>query len=245
MTKILGIIPSRAKSSRFPNKPLADIHGKPMVWWTYTQAKKVAEFDDLVVATESDEIMRVCKSLDIPAIMTADTHATGTDRLAEVSSRMPADIYVNVQGDEPIIEPEVIRAAIPPLLNDTNVKLTCLMTAIDDPVEVVNITVPKVITNVDNRCVFMTRAAAPAPKGSIGYKFYKQTCVYGFRPEALDFFRTAPRGKMEKIEDIELLRFVEAGWHLQMVEVNATSVAVDTQLDLEKVRELMVERKMV
>lgn len=237
--KTVCVIPARYKSSRFPGKPLADICGKPMIWWVYQQAKKVKEFDEVYVATESDKIERVCKELGINVMLTEDTHPTGTDRIGEVARKIKADLYVNIQGDEPMIEPDVIRQAILPFFNNVDLQVSNLMTKIDNPVDVVNCTVPKVITNKDNVGIYLTRAAAPYPKGSIDYHYYKQVCVYGLKPEALQFFCTNPRGKIEKIEDIEILRFIEAGYKVQYIEVASETVAVDTPKDLEKVNAIM------
>ena len=116
------------------------------------------------------------------------------------------------------------------------------MTKIKDPIEVVNFTVPKVITNKDNIGIYLTRATAPYPKGSIDFDYYKQVCVYGFTPEALEFFCNSERGKIERIEDIEILRFIEAGYKVQYIEVDSDTVAVDTEKDLEKVNKIMQKR---
>lgn len=233
--KIVGVIPARYKSSRFPGKPLVDIMGKPMIWWVYNQAKKVTQLDDVLVATEDERIEQVCNSLGIKVVMTSDSHQTGTDRVGEVAGKISADLYVNIQGDEPLIEPETIAKAIDPFYYDTSLQVSNLMTEITDPVEVVNFTIPKVITNADNMGIYLTRSAAPYPKGSIEYKYYKQVCVYGFKPDALKFFCSSPRGKVEKIEDIEILRFIENSIRVQFVEVKTQSMAVDTPNDLEKI----------
>ncbi len=237
--KIIGVIPARYKSTRFPGKPLADICGKPMIWWVYQQAKKVKEFSEVYVATDSLEIETVCKSLDMSVVMTADTHPTGTDRVGEVARKFKADLYVNIQGDEPMLEPDVIRQAILPFFDDPELNITNLMTAIKDPLEIFNCTVPKVITNHDNIGIFLTRSPAPYPKGSVSYTCYKQVCVYGFKPEALDFYCNSKRGKIEAIEDIEILRFIEAGWKILYINVDSNSIAVDTPNDLKKVNDIM------
>lgn len=237
--KVIGIIPARYKSSRFEGKPLAAINGKPMILWVYQQAKKVPDFAEVYVATEDFRIKEVCEELDINVVMTSDEHKTGTDRIGEVARRFPADLYVNIQGDEPMIEPETIREAILPFYNDPELLVSNLMTRIDDPVDLNNFTVPKVIVNKDNIGIFLTRSAAPYPKGSIDFDYYKQVCVYGFKPSALEFYCSSPRGRIESIEDIEILRFIEAGYKVKFVEVDSNTVAVDTPKDLEKVRKLM------
>lgn len=233
--KIIGVIPARYKSSRFPGKPLADICGKPMIWWVYNQAKKVKDFDAVYVATDDELIEKACKENDINVIMTSEEHKTGTDRIGEVARKIPADLYVNIQGDEPLIEPETIVQAIKPFYDNPDLQITNLMTKINDPVDVINFTVPKVITNAENIGIYLTRSTAPYPKGRLDYSYYKQVCVYGFKPEALDFYCKSPRGKIESIEDIEILRFIENGYKVQYIEVESETIAVDTQNDLEKV----------
>lgn len=244
--KIIGVIPARYKSSRFPGKPLVDICGRPMVWWTYHQAIQVSELDEVYVATDDARIFDTCTKLGCRVIMTSEDNKTGTDRVGEVARKIPADIIVNVQGDEPLMKPETIRAAILPLINDSSIQVTNLMARITDPVEVVNPTIPKVIVNKDNIGVYMTRATAPYPKGSIDYPYYKQICVYAFRPEALQFYcdygKTHGKAQIEAIEDIELLRFIENGYKIHFTEVEVESLAVDTPNDLEKVRAIVAAK---
>lgn len=244
--KIIGVIPARYKSSRFPGKPLVDICGKPMIWWVYQQCLKVEDFDAVYVATDDDRIFSSCRELGINVLMTSPSHNTGTDRVGEVARTIPADLFVNIQGDEPLLEPETIRAAIQPFYTDSSLMISNLMTKITAPVDTVNFTVPKVITNKDGIGIFLTRATAPYPKGKIDYSYYKQVCVYGFKPSALKFFcdygMTYGKAKIEAIEDIEILRFIENGYKVQFIEVASDTVAVDTPNDLEKVREIMISR---
>lgn len=246
--KIIGVIPARYKSSRFEGKPLADICGKPMIWWVYNQCIKVKEFSAVYVATDDDRIYNACVENDIKVIMTSDKHKTGTDRIGEVAEKIPADLYVNIQGDEPLIEPETILQAILPFVdgNDKSLQVSNLMTKIKNPVDAINFTVPKVITNKENVGIYLTRATAPYPKGSIDYSYYKQVCVYGFTPEALRFYceygKTYGKAKIEAIEDIEILRFIENGYKVQYVEVDSDTVAVDTPNDLAKVNAIVSER---
>ncbi len=241
--KIIGVIPARYGSGRFEGKPLADICGKPMIWWVYQQAKKVKELNEVYVATDDEKIESVCNSLNINVIMTSTKHKTGTDRIGEVASKIKADLYINIQGDEPLIEPKTIAKAILPFMQNKNIKVSNLMTKIKNPVDVVNFTIPKVITNKDDIGIYLTRSTAPYPKNSLDFSYYKQVCVYGFTPEALEFFCNSERGKIEQIEDIEILRFIEAGYPVQYIEVESDTVAVDTQKDLEKVIDI-VKRKL-
>lgn len=234
--RIIGVIPARYKSSRFEGKPLADINGKPMIWWVYQQACKVKLFDLVVVATDDIRIETVCTELHINVIMTSPNHVSGTDRVSEVSEIIKADIVVNIQGDEPMIEPENIQKAIQPLLDKSDLLVTNLMTKIYNPLELINNTVPKVVTNNEGIGIYLSRSPVPYPKGDLTANYYKQVCVYGFRPEALTFYSNAPRGALEIVEDIDILRFIENGIKVQFIEVDSKTIAVDTKLDLEKVR---------
>lgn len=246
MMEIIGVIPARYQSSRFPGKPLADICGKPMIWWVYQEAKKVEAFKRVIVATESQIIVDECVKMGMDVMLTSDRHPTGTDRVAEVARRIPADLIVNIQGDEPLLEPSTIKAAIKPFYSNPDLQVSNLMTRIKDPVDAVNFTVPKVITNREGIGVYLTRATAPYPKGSIDYSYYKQVCVYGFRPEALKFYcdygKKYGKAKAEAVEDIEILRFIENGYKVQYIEVASETVAIDTPNDLEKVRAIVDAR---
>lgn len=246
LMKIIGVIPARYDSSRFPGKPLADICGKPMIWWVYQQCKKVEDFNEVYVATDDERIFNSCKSFGIEVVMTSKNHKTGTDRIGEVARKIPADLIVNIQGDEPLLEPDTIKAAIKPFYVCSDLEISNLMTKIINPVDVVNSTVPKVITNKDGIGIYLTRAAVPYPKGNLFYSFYKQVCVYGFKPGALEFYCDYGikygKAKMEEIEDIEILRFIENGYKVQYIEVESETVAVDTPNDLEKVRRIVADR---
>lgn len=233
---IIGVIPARYQSSRFEGKPLADIHGKPMIWWVYQQVSKVTLIDEVYIATDDLRIENVCKELNLKVLMTSSNHATGTDRVCEVSTIINADIILNIQGDEPMIEPENIERAIYPLIDKNDLLVTNLMTKIKNPLDLINITVPKVVTNREGIAIYLSRSPIPYPKGNLDINYYKQVCVYGFRPEALRFYSNTQRGAIEIIEDIDLLRFIENGFKVQFVEVESNTIAVDTPLDLELVK---------
>ena len=239
--KIIGVIPARYKSSRFPGKPLADIDGKPMIYWVYSQCKKVKAFEKVYVATDDDKIYETCQKYKMDVVMTSDKHLTGTDRIGEVASKIKADLYINIQGDEPLIEPEIIEKAITPFYHDDDLQVSNLMTKIKNPVDALNCTVPKVIVNKDNIGIYLTRSLAPYPKGKIDYNFYKQVCVYGFKPSALKFYceygKKFGKARVESIEDIEILRFIENGIKVKYIEVNTQTIAVDTMNDLKRVNE--------
>lgn len=244
--KIIGVIPARYESSRFPGKPLADICGKPMIWWVYKQCMLVDDFDEVIVATDDMRIMKACQEFGIKVTMTSSEHRTGTDRIGEVAEKIPADLYVNIQGDEPLLEPKNIKKAIAPFYDDPDLQITNLMTRIHNPVDIYNCTVPKVLVNNENEAVYLTRSPAPYPKGRIDFNCYKQVCVYGFKPQALEFFckygKQFGKARLESIEDIEILRFIENGYKVKYIEVDSQTVAVDTINDLKKVNEIVSDK---
>lgn len=238
---ILGVIPARTRSTRFPGKPLADIWGRPMVARVYDQVAKVSAFSQVMVATEDSKIKEVCDQLDIPCVMTRDDHDTGTDRVAEVAKMVSADLYVNIQGDEPLLEPDTIELAIQPFLDtSSSVEITNLMTPIQQMAQLLDSTVPKVVVNNNSDAIFLSRSPIPYPKGDQDNTvFYKQVCVYGFSPAALEQFSRFPQGPSERAEGIELLRFIENGIRPRMLITDQDTVAVDTPNDLEVVRKIL------
>jgi len=239
--RVIGVIPARYYSSRLSGKPLVDIGGKPMIYWVYQQAMKVPELDDIYVATDDERIVSAVEDFGGQAIMTSSEHATGTDRLAEVADKIFADWYVNIQGDEPLIEPETIQAVLKPVLSDSSIEAVNLMTKIAEPTDVTNPSIVKVIVNDDSRGIYLTRGIAPFPKGSADYDFYKSLGIYAFKSSMLSFFKDTHRGRLECIEDIEMLRLVENGMYVKFVDVETKSIAVDTEYDLEKVRRIFLK----
>ena len=235
--RVIGVIPARMKSSRFPGKPLADIKGRPMVARVYEAALKAASLTEAVVATDSPEIVDACERLHIPVQMTDEGHRTGTDRVAEVAAAMHADIYVNIQGDEPLIEAEVIDAAVRGLQSDEYYKVVNLCMRIQLLSDLVDATVPKVVKGPDGRGIFLSRAPVPHPKNPAAAAYFRQVCVYAFRPEALQEFARLEQGPVEAAEEIELLRFIEYGIPVRFIEVETRSFGVDTPADLERARQ--------
>jgi len=240
--KILGVIPARFKSSRFPGKPLADIHGKPMILHVYENAMKVSHFDKVLIATDDERIASECTRHGMSFVMTSDEHKTGTDRVAEVAEKHAADFYVNIQGDEPLVSPDTIERAIQPAISNADFDAINLMTEIRDISDLVNSTIPKVVVNIRNEAIFFSRSPIPYPKNERP-KYYKQVCVYVFKREALRRFVSLARGPIEQAEDIEMLRFIEDRMTVKMVEVREDSVAVDTAADLEVVKNILANRK--
>lgn len=239
--KIIGVIPARYQSSRFPGKPLADICGKPMIWWVYNQAKKVKRLNEVLVATDDERIITSCQEFRIPSILTSAEHKNGSERLSEVARKTNGDIYVTIQGDEPLLEPAVIDKVLDVLLSNPNIPCATLKTAYHNPVDVINSTTPKVVTDLNNNILLFTRAAVPYPKAALDYVIYKPIGVYAFKRNVLLDYGGLQMGPLEKAEEIELLRLVEHGYKIKIEEVQSVTIAVDTMKDLERVRKLVEE----
>ena len=234
--KIIGIIPARYQSSRFPGKPLADICGKPMIWWVYQQAKKVSELSDVHVATDDERIKVVCEKYGINVIITSEKHPTHVDRIHEVSEKVSADFYVVICGDEPLIDPLTIRQALP----DYNIKknemyVGGLCRYFSEPAQVIDPANIKVVTNNDDECILLSRAPVPFPYKSVVFKYKKVVGVECYNKASLNFFVSKPKGFLEKIEDITLQRFLENKIHIKYRLVDSDSLSVDTPKDLEVV----------
>lgn len=240
--KIVAVIPARYKSSRFPGKPLADICGKPMIWWVYQQCLKVADFSDVYVATESEEINAVCKNLDMKCIITSDNHPTGTDRVAEVAQKIPADFYFIVMGDEPMLTTDDESLLVDKIKQSPSADAFMLVEKFDDPVDVVNTTTIKVALNDDGELIFMSRNPIPYPKSTLGFNYYKNVGCYAMKKETLDFFLANNPSNLERIEEIELLRLLEKHKIIKTVVINTHPMSVDTPKDLERVKKFLNQR---
>lgn len=237
--KIVAIIPARYQSSRFPGKPLADINGHPMVWWVYNEAKKVMEFDDVIVATESTLVLDECKKIGINCILTSDNHPTGTDRVAEVAQKVSADIYCIIMGDEPMVKADDVRVLIRKIKNTLDADAIMLTEKFVNPLDVVNTTTIKLAINDDGYLIFMSRSPIPHPKESLNYDYYKNVGCYAIRKETLDFYLKTKPGFCERAEGIELLRLIENHKKVITCTIDSISMAVDTKKDLERVREFL------
>lgn len=239
--KIVGVIPARYKSSRFPGKPLADICGKPMIYWVHDRARQVERFDEIYVATEDERIVECCEGFGISSILTSPEHKNGTERVSELSKYIDADIYITIQGDEPLTEPHNINKIIDLMTLDESILCATLKTPYTNPVDVINGTTPKVVSNLMEDVMLFTRSPVPYPKSSIDYTIYKPIGIYGFRKKALELYPKLTIGPIEKAEDIELLRFIENGYKVRIINTESDTVAVDTPKDLERIR-MMIDK---
>jgi 3-deoxy-manno-octulosonate cytidylyltransferase (CMP-KDO synthetase) len=236
--KITGVIPARYASTRFPGKPLADICGKPMIWWVYQQAKKVREFSDLFVALDDDRIKKVCELEGIKYIFTASNHPDHIARVYEVSEKIKSDYYICINGDEPLIDPKAISKIIP-AEKCQGFYFGGAARILTDPAETLDPGNIKLVISSTGRCVYMSRTPVPFPKGTLLFHYIKYVGIECFTKDALDFFVMTPMGNNERIEDIDHLRFLENGKDLYFTYVDSDSISVDTPKDLEKIRTII------
>lgn len=235
------VIPARFSSTRFPGKPLIDLCGSSMIQRVWSICASVLGEENCYVATDSELILRHCNEHNMQCLETSEGCLTGTDRVAEVADRVGADIIINVQGDEPLIdENDILRVMDASARNPRS--LVNAMCPIEDEAEFRSFTVPKVVYDEDHNLLYMSRSPIPINKEGAFSFACKQVCIYAFPKHLLMAFASkGKKAKFEKIEDIEILRFLEMGYQVKMVEVGGSSVAVDTPADAEKVRKIIAE----
>lgn len=226
--KIIGVIPARYKSSRFPGKPLVDICGMPMIYWVYQQAKKVPEFHDIYVATDDDRIRAACESHNMKVIMTSDNHNTGSDRVAEVAQKVDGDLFVNVQGDEPVIDPEMIRQVISIFTEDDTVYFGSLKKEITDPEEIKAASTVKVVTDDNGDAMYFSRSVIPSnlKDGKLA-RIFRHVGIYAYKKDFLLKFAAMEQTELELGEGIEPLRAMQKGYKMRLKETEYTSIGVD------------------
>ncbi|MFF1676141.1 3-deoxy-manno-octulosonate cytidylyltransferase [Streptomyces sp. NPDC058256] len=231
--RTIAIIPCRWGSSRFPGKPLALLGDMPLLWHVHQRCTEATLLDDAIVATDDERIEAACRKLGIPCMMTG-THPTGTDRVAECAARLDADAYINVQGDEPFIEPSAIDAVSEELVHLAGEPVAVNAYAkLEDPASVINHNVVKVVTGENENALMFSRQPIPYPRDA--YPTYlRQLGLYGFTKHALGVFRRCAQGPLEQAEGIELLRLIEHGHQVRMIPVAYSGLAVDTPEDLER-----------
>jgi len=231
--KVIAVIPARLESQRLPRKMLREISGKPLIGVVYQAVRASSLLADVIVATDSEEIMEVCRKNRWNAEMTSSKHRSGTERVHEISCREPAEVYVNVQGDEPLVRPEQI-ASLLDVMTDPQVEVGTLMTpaaAIDIP----NPNAVKVVTDFDGRALYFSRATIPFDRDATQPRYFKHLGLYAYRKPALDRFVTLPESPLEKAERLEQLRFLENGISIYVAETPHDSIGVDTEEDLQRV----------
>lgn len=242
--KTIGVIPARYGSTRFEGKPLAEICGKPMFWWVYQQALK-SNLNEVYLATDNEKIFQKAKELDVNVLMTSSSHKTPNDRVYEVSTIVDGDIYLCINGDEPLIDPSVINCALPTEndIDDLEYYYSNVITTVKNPVELMDPSNIKAVVNINGEALWASRSPIPYPKGSIEFIYKKLVGVAAFSKKALEFYVKTPRSKLEEIEELDLYRFLENGKKVKLKEIECSTLSVDTPKDLEHIRRIIEGRE--
>lgn len=235
--KAIAVIPARLASTRLPRKMLREIAGKPLIGVVYEAVRSSPLLADVVVATDSDEIIAACREHRWNACMTSTSHRSGTERVHEVSGSRAADVYINVQGDEPLIRAEHI-ASLLEVMQNPRADVGTLMTPAAE-VDIANPNAVKVVTDLSGRALYFSRATIPFDRDAVLPRYFKHLGIYAYRKPALDRFVTLPESALEKSERLEQLRFLENGIAIHVGETPYDSVGVDTDEDLQRVIQIL------
>jgi 3-deoxy-manno-octulosonate cytidylyltransferase (CMP-KDO synthetase) len=239
--RVLGVIPARLASTRLPRKVLREIAGKPMVEWVWRAAVASRQMDDVVVATDSNEVADACRERNIPVVMTSPECASGSDRVYEVSRQIDAAIYVNIQGDEPLLTPEhfapLLELFSRPEVAVSTISVPC------PPDDVANPNAVKVVTASDNRALYFSRSTIPFDRDKVNFTGYrKHLGLYGYRKSALERFAALAPSPLEQIERLEQLRLLENGIDIYVGNATGDTIGVDTEEDLQRVDRILRNR---
>jgi 3-deoxy-manno-octulosonate cytidylyltransferase (CMP-KDO synthetase) len=234
---VIAVIPARLASTRLPRKMLREIAGKPLIGIVYEAVRSSPLLADVIVATDSEEILAACGKHHWAAQMTSSAHRSGTERVHEVSTRVSADVYINVQGDEPMVRPEQI-ATLVQVMEDRAAQVGTLMTPAAD-IDIANPNAVKVVTDLNGRALYFSRATIPFDRDATNPRYFKHLGLYAYRKPALDRFVALGESSLEKSERLEQLRFLENGIPIHVSETPYDSVGVDTEQDLERAIDLL------
>jgi 3-deoxy-manno-octulosonate cytidylyltransferase (CMP-KDO synthetase) len=235
---VVGVIPARLASTRLPRKMLRHIAGKPLIAWVYEGVRRCNALDEVVIATDSEEIFQFCAGCGFHARMTSGAHRSGTERVHEISNHIMADVYLNIQGDEPLTKPQHIESLIH-VMKRPGVEVGTLKTPAL-PVDVSNPSAVKVVTDANGKALYFSRATIPYDRDSTRPAYYKHLGFYGYTKSALDRFVGWPESELERCERLEQLRFLENGVSIYVAETPFDSVGVDTEEDAARVEKIMV-----
>ncbi|NOY70340.1 MAG: 3-deoxy-manno-octulosonate cytidylyltransferase [Deltaproteobacteria bacterium] len=244
MPPCYGIIPARYDSSRFPGKPLADIRGKPMFWHVYTRAAMTAALVRVVIATDDNRIMDAAHKLNVPAVMTAADHVSGTDRVREAAESIgvePDAVVVNIQGDEPLLDPKMLEELVAPF-SDANVSVSTLTRHIS-PADAQRPDLVKVVVGQNGNALYFSRSVIPFARDEFPVEYLGHVGLYAFRKSVLDRFVNLAPGRLERIEKLEQLRLLENNIPIRVVETAYESIGVDRPEDISRVIAAMEQEK--
>jgi 3-deoxy-manno-octulosonate cytidylyltransferase (CMP-KDO synthetase) len=236
------VIPARYGSSRLPGKPLVSLGGKPMIQRVYERAKQAERVTRVIVATDDDRIVKAVQAFGGEARMTRPDHRTGTERVAEVAAHESGDVFVNVQGDEPLLDPTAVDTAVSTLLEEPQVAISTVATPIRTPGDIMDPNVCKVVLDFDENALYFSRAPIPWVRDTAGHvqaRHLKHLGLYVFRRDALLEYPTLPQGELERIEQLEQLRWLENGWKIRVAQVEHDAISVDVPEDITRVEKLL------
>ncbi len=239
---VIVVIPARYGSTRLPGKPLLSLAGKPMIQRVYERAKMARRVGRVIVATDDERIVKAVETFGGEARMTRPDHRTGTERVAEVAAHVEGDVFVNVQGDEPLLDPAAVDTAVDALLEDPPAAIATVATPIKIPADIMDPNVVKVILDFDDNALYFSRAPIPWVRdtaGKIQVRHLKHLGLYVFQRDALLEYPTLPQGELERIEQLEQLRWLENGWKIRVAEVAHDAVSVDVPEDVARVEKLL------
>jgi 3-deoxy-manno-octulosonate cytidylyltransferase (CMP-KDO synthetase) len=242
---VLAVIPARHASSRFPGKLVAPIAGKPMIQHVVERVRRAKRVSRVLVATDDAAIRDAVQGFGGEAVLTRRDHLTGTDRVAEVAAHIAAGIYLNVQGDEPLIDPETIDELVSALDEDPSVPIAGTCVAIIQPNDIMDPNITKVVRDFDGNALYFSRAPVPwvRERGeTVAARHWKHIGLYAFRREALLDFPTLPPGELERLEQLEQLRWLENGYRIRVVETAYDAISVDVPGDIDRVEKVLASR---
>ena len=240
--KVVVVIPARYASTRLPGKPLVPLAGKPMIQRVYERAKRATRVDRVVVATDDERIAQLVEGFGGKARMTRSDHRTGTERVTEVAAHEEGDVFVNVQGDEPLLDPAAVDTAVASLLAEPAAAIGTVATPIKTPADIMDPNVVKTVLDFDGNALYFSRAPIPWVRDSAGkiqVRHLKHLGLYVFQREALLEYPSLPQGELERIEQLEQLRWLENGWKIRVAEVEHDAVSVDVPEDVARVEKLL------
>lgn len=244
--RIVGIIPARYRSARFPGKVVADIAGKPMVWWVYKRTNESKLINKVIVATDHNRVRKVLEELGCNLVMTSKKHQTGTDRVAEVAENIKADIVVNVQADEPLITPVAIDKLLKAMKSDSTIEVATLCRKAKSNKEIFNPNTVRVVMNKDGDALYFSRAPIPFNRDAESAHnwlgtgpYFQHIGIYAYRRKFLLELSKQPQTDLEKVEKLEQLRVLETGHRIRVVETDYEPVGVDVPTDIQKVERLI------
>lgn len=238
--KAIAVIPARLASTRLPRKMLREIHGTPLIGVVYEAVRRCSQLADVVIATDSDEILAVCRQHGWHAAMTSPKHRSGTERVHEISGQLAADVYINVQGDEPMVRPEQLATLLDVMTNPDAPVGTVMTPAAEEDIS--NPNAVKVVTDSAGRALYFSRATIPYDRDQTAPRYFKHLGLYAYRKPALDRFVALPESALEKAERLEQLRFLENSIPIYVGETPYDSVGVDTEEDLQRVMKILESR---